>query len=295
MGISGEEYQQVVAHLIHTDILALVRGELTVGDAGESALGRRGFADLLAAFDTAHEYTVRDVLSQAEVGRLDHDFILQLEDHLRRGLPATFLLSGRSWGVAHIEHGRSQVSVRPSDEASHPVRSSTSSRRMSEPLARRHLELLCGHPHPAGLDAAALTSLEELAGTQTYLRTTRLAVVGDSTALTIHSFAGHWINATLAALLSPYGAVEWDAFTVHLTPFSGADRESALVWLDGGWRSLEPEVVQGALQHLPSFQAGKFLRLLPPGIARQHLLETLTDWRGLKNLLDRLPVQIDLL
>lgn len=42
----------------------------------------------------------------------------------------------------------------------------------------------------------------------------------------------------------------------------------------------------------PASPEGKFLRLLPTGIVRRHLLETLTNWRGLTSLLDRLPVQL---
>ncbi|WP_345453639.1 hypothetical protein [Deinococcus aluminii] len=292
MGISDGEYREILAHLVQTDILALIRGELTIGDKGESIFGHAGFRDLLAAFDAAHEYTVRDALAQAEVGRAGHDFVLQLEDNMRRGLPSIFLLGGRPWRVVHIDHGRSQVDVRPSEGVTPPIRNGASRRQMSERLARRHLELLCGHPRPAGLNTSAHASLDALRKAHPYLHLTRLSITRDAKGLIVHSFAGQRIHVTLASLLSPYGTTEFDALTIHLTPFSEGHQNSALLWLEEDWRKLGPEEVADALQSLPSASAGKFLRHLPPRITHQHLLETLTDWYGLKGLQERNPIQI---
>jgi ATP-dependent Lhr-like helicase len=107
-GITAEEREAIVQHMLDATILSEQEGKLWLGVEGEKRYGRANFRELYAVFDVPRLVTVRS--NAEEVGTVDALFLMTLDSG---GQPGTFTLAGRAWQILTIDWGRGTCSVRP--------------------------------------------------------------------------------------------------------------------------------------------------------------------------------------
>ncbi|WP_407541009.1 DEAD/DEAH box helicase [Deinococcus radiomollis] len=286
-GITQEEYQQQLSHLLRTDVMAQIGGQMLLGDRGETLFGRRHLSELIATFEAPSAYTLVNRENRFEVGQLELGFVEELRAELESALKPVVLLGGRAWQVLSIQDQSAVVLVQPDVSGRPPKWAGGVPRQMERALAWRHRELLLGHPLPDGLDAPSRRHLEELREQHAWLAEHPLPVKVIGLTLTLHTYAGTRINTTLQAAMKPYSAASSDAFTVTLRARHEQEMTAALDRLYGDWNAagLQKET----LAHLRLPRLSKYQAHLPISFARQLVQDVLVDWDGLLKVLHLLP------
>jgi ATP-dependent helicase Lhr and Lhr-like helicase len=114
-GITPEEREQVVDHMLQSGILADQGGKLWLGPEGEKRYGRANFRELYAVFDTPRLITVRS--GPEEVGTVDAQFLAAIDSEAQRG---AFMLAGRAWQIVTVEWERGICVVKPAESGRAP-------------------------------------------------------------------------------------------------------------------------------------------------------------------------------
>ncbi|WP_164473645.1 DEAD/DEAH box helicase [Deinococcus psychrotolerans] len=285
--IPEAEYRRLLAHLLTNDILAQAGGQLALGDRGEAVFGRRHLSDLIATFESPSSYTLVNRADRFEVGQIELNFVEELRTELEAGQRPVLLLGARAWQVQALQDRSAVVLVQPDTSGRPPKWAGGLPRQMERALAWRHRELLLGHPHPDGLDAAARQLLEEMQSQHTWLAGSLLPVQWRGNTLTLHTYAGTRINTTLQAALKPFGAVQSDAYVVTLRGNEPTSLMGALDLLYGNWSASEDQ--QAILQRLRVPRLSKYQAHLPADLARQVTLDALADWSGMLEVVKTLP------
>ena len=293
VNITQEEYTEQLTHLIRTDVMTQLGGQLLLGDRGETLFGRRHLSELIATFEAPAAYTLVNRENRFEVGQIELGFVEELRTELEAGEKPVLLLGGRAWQVLSLQDQSAVVLVQPDTSGRPPKWAGGMPRQMDRALAWRHRELLLGHPLPDGLDAPARRHLEELREQHAWLVEQQLPVRVSGLTLTLHTYAGTRINTTLQAALKPYGTAGSDAFVVTLQARHEQDLKAALDRLHGDWTAagLQREV----LAHLRLPRLSKYQAHLPVSFARRLVQDMLTDWDGLQEVLQLLPPRVTLI
>ena len=104
-GISREEFDGLMTHLIAAGFLYSSNNLLAMGDTTEHLFGRKHFLELYTVFSSPQLYTVATETG-AVVGSLDQAFVDKLSEEV-----SAFLLAGQAWIVVHIHHPERLVTV----------------------------------------------------------------------------------------------------------------------------------------------------------------------------------------
>jgi ATP-dependent Lhr-like helicase len=286
-GITQEEYTEQLIHLIRTDVMTQLGGQLLLGDRGETLFGRRHLSELIATFEAPSAYTLVNRDNHFEVGQIELSFVEELRGELEAGQKPVVLLGGRAWQVLSLQDQSAVVLVQPDVSGRPPKWAGGLPRQMERALAWRHRELLLGHPLPDGLDAPSRRHLGELREQFAWLAEHSLPVKVSDLTLTLHTYAGTRINTTLQAAMKPYGAAGSDAFTVTLRARTSEDLTRALDRLYGDW--IGAGLRQNVLSHLRLPRLSKYQSHLPASFAHQLAYDALVDWDGLQEVLQLLP------
>jgi ATP-dependent Lhr-like helicase len=105
-GISHAELDEVVAHMLKHEFLFEAGGLLSMGAAAERAYGKKNFMELYAVFSSPVLYRVVTEAGR-DLGSLEQDFVDRLVEQM-----SSFLLGGRAWTVARVNHDDRVVVVR---------------------------------------------------------------------------------------------------------------------------------------------------------------------------------------
>lgn len=108
-GLSSEDADGVLEHMVARDILLDLGGVLQIGTEGERLFGRRHFMDVTSLFLAEPLLNVRwggRLLGQVDPSALS----------TREGRRAVILLGGQAWGVGDVDWARRVVWVEPSDD-----------------------------------------------------------------------------------------------------------------------------------------------------------------------------------
>jgi len=291
--IPEAEYREQLAHLVQSDVMTQLGGQLLLGDRGEQLFGRRHLAELIATFEAPSAYTLVNRENRFEVGQIELSFVEELRGELEAGQKPVMLLGGRAWQVLSLQDQSAVVLVQPDTSGRAPKWAGGLPRQMERALAWRHRELLLGHPLPGGLSPAARQHLEELREQHAWLAAHPMPVTVNGRTLTLHTYAGTRINTTLQAALKPFGAVTSDAFTVALRARNENELRGALDRLYGDWSAPELKAEVLGQLHLP--RLSKYQTHLPARFARRLADDTLVDWDGLQEVLQLLPPRATLL
>lgn len=109
-GITQEETDQIVAHMLEREILSDDQGLMWLGGEGEKTFGRRHFMELFSVFTSPPLFHVQH--GRQEVGVVDPmSFMARKRDE-----PLVLLLAGRGWKVKHIDWPRRVAWVEPTEE-----------------------------------------------------------------------------------------------------------------------------------------------------------------------------------
>lgn len=194
--IEPAERQQLVEHMLATEILSDQDGKLWLGAVGEKKYGRMHFSELYAVFSTARYMTV--MWGTREVGTIDADFLTALDED--RAKKATFSLAGKPWQVVHIDWNKGVCVVEPAERAS-AARWNGAPRFLSYDLTQAIREVLITNT----IDVAWSRRAREVIATERamhlFLQDERTPITSESDTLTWWTYAGGKANLVLARLI----------------------------------------------------------------------------------------------
>ncbi|PKN56521.1 MAG: DEAD/DEAH box helicase [Deltaproteobacteria bacterium HGW-Deltaproteobacteria-14] len=285
-GIGREEVEALVAHMVATEAFVIASGRLVLGPQAERRFGRRNFMELYAVFSTPTSYQVVTVDGQP-IGTLGQAFVDRLVDEI-----SSFLLGGRAWLVAGIDHKVKQVRVTAAPRGRSPSWGGMVPQFLGLEVCQRIGASLREDAVPAYLDARGRELLaERRAAVAGVLTGGRRDLEDRGESVVWWTFAGGRINTTYKHALVALG-LPWRVVVDNLwIEIRGGDDLS--VGALGGWldrladdatwddERLWAEIVAG----LPDYRLSKFQALMPPWAAQELVAKTLLDVDGARRLI----------
>ncbi|MFC1610307.1 DEAD/DEAH box helicase [Myxococcota bacterium] len=110
--LDEDDFDELVEHMISSEILVDQAGLYWLGPEGERQFGKRNFAELYAVFSTPRIIEVR--WSGREIGTVDGQFLSTLQENNDR---SAFTLGGRPWKVMSVDWRRGVCAVEPAEHA----------------------------------------------------------------------------------------------------------------------------------------------------------------------------------
>ena len=287
-GISRDEYDAVIEHMVTEQYLYRAGSVLVMGDEGERVFGRKNFMEMYAVFSSPQFFMV-ETLAGRELGSLEQTFV----DELFEG-DSTFVLAGRQWQVERINVRERRVRVTPAASGKTPSWSSFIPQHLGFTLCQQIREVLIGDDAPSYLHATAREALaarrHELA--PVLIDHEGLVIEGDQ--IVWWTFAGGRINRTLKSLLQTQG---WSVTSdnLKLTCQYKHDQTSlellwatASAWLaDEDTWDFDAEHWSTVIDELPDYRLSKFQRALPPWAVREMMVDFLLDPAGAARFITR--------
>jgi len=278
-GISRPEFDDVVAHMLNKEFLFEAGGLLSMGAAAERAYGKKNFMELYAVFSSPVLYRVMTEAGR-ELGSLEQDFVDRLVEQM-----SSFLLGGRAWTVARVNHDDRVVVVRDAPGGVKPSWGGFIPQHLGFELCRRIERVITEDVrYPYVDDAAYKHIVEKRDDLGDLLRRQGSAVQLDGGIARWWTFAGGRINHTLK-----YGfevaegwkvvadnfqlRIDGDGIT-HESVRRVIDRMSSLAFWD------EPEMRRAILARLPGYRLSKFQDCLPEKLALEVIENYLLDVAG---------------
>ena len=277
-GLTAEERQGVVAHMLAQDILTDQEGRLWLGEDGERRFGRAGFRKLYAVFDTPRLILVR--YHTREIGQVDAGFLRTLAT----GEPPTcFTLAGRPWQVLEIDWPRGICSVRPAPEG-RAARWSGTPRFLSYKLCQTMRRILLGQDVEANLSRRAVTTLDMMRSEHAFLAESPAPLLDAPEGITWWTFAGGAANLLLARTLEAELHDQVTSRNTSLTITGQAGKSIAAVRqalrkLKEEARPTEEDALRLAAQS-PRQGLSKFAPCLPEDLLQELMAGNLFDVDG---------------
>jgi ATP-dependent Lhr-like helicase len=278
-GITREEFDRVIQHLVKESYLWESGGLLSLGEKAERTYGRKNFSELYAVFSSPVLYKVQTAGGR-EIGSLEQNFV----DRLVADMSA-FLLGGRAWVAEHIDHKDRTLRVREAPRGRKPTWGGFIPQMLGFELCQRIRQVLVEDVEYPYLDPAALAVLQEAREDLGPLlgrgaRPLQLTEEGASW----WTFAGGRINATLKYLLAVTQGwkVVADNFLLRIEG-DGVTSDTVNAELA---RIVEkdvladPEVWKQVAAKLPEYRLSKFQPALPDAFAVEVVAGYLLDGAG---------------
>jgi len=275
-GISENEFDQLVAHMLEELWLREASGRLVLGPKAERRFGRKNFMELYAVFSSPQSYTV--VTGTASVGTLQQDFV----DRLVEGI-STFLLGGRAWSVVHIDHKGREIKVSSAPRGKKPTWGGHTPQFLGFELCQRIKAVLAsdesyGYLHETA--AAALRERRNSFGDLALADGGRVLQIDDDE-VRWWTFAGGRVNTTLKYALeaiTPWKVVP-DNFLVRLRGDGdrARDLDAAMLRISEPAFWDDDEFWRKIAGGLPDYRLSKFQDVLPAATAREMLAGFLLD------------------
>jgi ATP-dependent Lhr-like helicase len=276
--IKTRDTDTLIAYMKSTGILVDDQGVLGIGPAGEAALGRRNFLELMSAFTTPLLITVRH-------GNHDLGEVAPTSLSSPRDGPKVILLGGRSWRVTDIDWKRRIAWVEASQDEGKSLWAGTA-KSMRYALCRAVEATLVSGETKAELSNRATAQLESLRSEYAFCDGQSIPlVVGDGAQSRLWTFAGSAVNGPLKRALEDRGMA-----TGKVDNFSVSIASSDMPAVTRAIGSLKPA---DCFPFLPVGleDALKFSICLPPDEAKAVLSERLRDDQGLAETLCR-PIRL---
>lgn len=260
-GISREEFDGLVKHLVAEGYLFLDGGLLSIGDKAERIYGRKNFMEMYAVFSSPQLYKVVTDAGR-EIGSLEQGFVDNLVDEM-----STFLLGGRAWLTKRIDHGDRIIVVTVAPKGKKPQWGGYAPQFLGFELCQKMASVLRREDVPGYLSPESKSSLAtQRAEFGHVLREQAWFFQMGEEVLLMWNFAGGAVNQTLKyglELLLPSVKVGADNFKLKakLGDETVASVREALRRLGqpAVWVELEPRLVKC----LPEYRLSKFQDALP--------------------------------
>ncbi len=278
-GISKDEYEEIVDHMVATHFLYETSGRLAMGDRAEKVFGKKNFMELYAVFSSPVLYRVITA-AKAEIGSLEQAFVDNLVEDM-----SSFLLGGRAWVVEHINHKERTVRVAKAPAGKKPAWGGFIPQMLSLELCQEMRRILVddaplGYLAPAAADGLA-SSRADLGES---LRAGAVVTRSDDSKVLIWTFAGGKINHTLKYIFSVVGGWKVTADNTHLrVEGENLTPDRALEVLetiksDDFW--VDEEIWSQIYLQLPEYRLSKFQPALPDRFGREMVANYLLDIPG---------------
>lgn len=277
-GITPDEFDTLIAHMLREGYLFEAGGLLSMGDKAERVFGRKNFMELYAVFSSPVLYKVKTKAGYV-IGSLEQAFVDKLVEEM-----SSFLLGGRAWTVQHINHSDRTIQVAPAPRGKKPTWGGFVPQLLSYEICQQISAILKDdQPIPyidehtqAALDAARAELGAELRKAKGHY------IQYESDRALWWTFAGGQINHTLKYGLQ-YGhdwkivadnfrlKIEGDSVGPATIGLSLREMQTQEFW--------ECPTVQGfILSELPEYRLSKFQQVLPDLFAiemvKNYLLDT---------------------
>ncbi len=168
-GLSDEEREQLLAHMLKEDIIFESGGRYALGKRGEKLYGRRNFSELYAVFSTPKILSV--MYGGNSIGSIDISFAMEQKDK-----ELTFVLGAKAWRAVEVNWKRGVVRVEPLADGGLPrwegnavlwsyqlcqaMKAVLTGEDISERWSKRAREKITNLRHQYGLDPERVTELE---------------------------------------------------------------------------------------------------------------------------------------
>jgi ATP-dependent helicase Lhr and Lhr-like helicase len=260
--IEQPEYLDLVEHMKREEYLFESGGLLSMGQKAERVFGKKNFLELYAVFSSPVLYRVQTE-SQRELGSLEQDFVDRLVEEM-----STFLLGGRAWQVAAINHQERIIRVRSAPRGKKPSWGGFLPQFLGFELCQEMKAVLTSDDEYPFLDMKAKSALAEWRGDLgELLRRSGDALQFDGDTVTWWTFAGGRINQTLKYAIERQGRwkVMPDNFAVKIHG-DGVSVDAVSAILNelrgpGFWE--DPDNRRALLSLVPEYRLSKFQRVLP--------------------------------
>lgn len=194
-GILSNEREEIIHHLIGTDLLEKIGNEVIIGVAGEYIVNSREF---YSVFQSEEAFKV--VSAGNKIGEVPYSLQIKEGENI--------LLAARIWKIAGVDMKSKKVEVVPAKDGKKPLFFGSGAN-MHPRIRERMLELLYSDEACDVLAETALDKLAELRGEFSVFplndcRNQRPLLVGEK-GLTLFTFTGTRINRTLSFLLDCAG------------------------------------------------------------------------------------------
>jgi ATP-dependent Lhr-like helicase len=273
-GVTHEEYLALIEHMKREGYLLEAGGLLSLGLTAERVFGKKNFLELYAVFSSPVLYKVQTE-AKRDIGSLEQAFVDRLVPDM-----STFLLGGRAWMAAGLNHEERLVRVRPAPRGKKPSWGAFLPQFLSYEVCQAMKAVLTSDEPYAFLDEGAKAALAQWRGDLGQLLRRREPMQYDGGAVTWWTFAGGRLNQTLKYALEWKGGwkVVPDNFSVRVQGDGvGVDAvKSALAALD--WS--EPATQQRLLALVPEYRLSKFQRVLPEKWQVEMVGGYLLDFQG---------------
>ena len=278
-GICADEFDFLIRHLIKEDYLFSSGGLLSLGDQAERAYGRRNFMEIYAVFSSPQLYKIQTHANYT-IGSLEQSFVDKLVPEV-----SSFLLGGRAWTVAHINHEDRTVRVVPAPRGKKPSWGGFIPQLLGLELCQQIAEVIKSNDLPPYIDDKAQWSLkefrEELAP---ILSTSRKGLRVEPEQTIWWTFAGGEINHTLKYGLQYHS--DWKIVADNFKLKIQGDRASLTTILLAIDRMKESsfwdsESAKNFISsQLPEYRLSKFQQALPDRYSQEIVHNYLLDSKG---------------
>jgi ATP-dependent Lhr-like helicase len=281
--ITRFEFDQAVDFMVLHDFLFEAGGMLSMGDAAERKYGRKNFLELYAVFSSPQFYTVIGP-NGSEVGSLEQAFVDNLEENL-----SSFLLGGRAWLVASIDHKAREISATPAPRGKMPSWGGFVPQMLGFEVCQRIKRLLCDTTEYPYLSEQAAATLREYREDFAALLQRGNALQISSDGVRWWTYAGGRINQTLKHALEELTGWKIVTDNFHLRFTGDGLSQTAVVaalenlaapsfWEDDGlWRKI--------VARIPPYRFSKFQVALPPRFELELVGRYLLDLDGARRFI----------
>ena len=285
-GISRDEFDGLITHLLTTGFLARANGLLAMGDRAEQVFGRQHFLELYAVFSSPQLYTIKTETGYV-VGSLEQAFVDKLSEEL-----SAFLLGGQAWLVEQVNHQERTVIVALAPRGMTPSWSGFTPQLLSFEVCQQLADLLQSDGTLPYLDRPsheALAAFRHELG-RLLRRPEPHLQMGPGQGLW-WTFAGGQINHTLkyGLQIQHRWKVVTDNFRLRVEgdglTFTTLCQAINAMRVQTFWD--DPAHQEGVLARLPAYRLSKFQGALPERYALEMIHNYLLDIPGTRRWLHR--------
>lgn len=288
-GITAEEREAIVEHMLTSGILADHGGKLWLGPEGEKRYGRANFRELYAVFDVPRLVTVRS--NAEDIGTVDASFLTTLDSE---ATPGTFTLAGRAWQILEIDWARGVCAVKPAPRG-RPPRWSGGTRHLGYELCQAMRGILARDEIDACWSPRARKVLSEMRAEHGFLRDEAAPLISGQEGITWWTFAGGAANVLLGRVLAHELGGEHVTRNHSLT--LKGDGATSVVRVEDTLRELRAAgrpSREDAFRHVEGkgrSRVSKFEPCLPEVLARELLVDGLLDVAGARRAVALAPME----
>jgi ATP-dependent helicase Lhr and Lhr-like helicase len=282
-GISQQEFDELIQHMIAADFLFTADGLLSLGNQAEKVFGRRNFMELYAVFSSPQLYQVQTTAGYT-IGSLEQTFVDKLVPEI-----SSFLLGGRPWVVSLVNHDDRTVVVSGNAIGKKPSWGGFTPQLLSFELCQAIAKIITSDEQFPYIDRAAQEAIDNYrADLGQQLLNQKQCIEWNGEEATWWTFGGGQINHTLK-----YGIQRSHDWIVKVDNFKLRIEGDSLgvgtlgktikkILTPKFWQ--EPATISYLMNNMPGYRFSKFQQVLPDAYALEVVQSYLLDVPGVQKI-----------